>query len=89
MRRKSDQSRSTSRKQHNRIGRKAAPISESTTAIGHADNEGSWLELGPSLHDSHDGDIRQTLEVDVTSHKRSSRLREEDLFPFSEGNAVN
>lgn len=88
LRRNSDQPRSGIRNQHGRIGRMAAPTSESTTAIGHADNEGSWLELGPSLHGSHDGDIRQTIEVDVTSHKRTSRLGEEDMCSFVKRNAV-
>ena len=48
--------------------------SDSTTAIGHAGVEDSWIELGPDQRSSHDNrDIRQTVEFDVSSYKQGSR----------------
>ena len=84
LQRKSYGSSSRSRDRPNRVGRVSAPISDSTTAIGHADNEGSWIELGPDQHSSHrSGDIRQTLEVDVTSRRKAESLEEEDNVPIA------
>ena len=80
---------SGSRDRPNRVGRISAPISNSTTAIGHAGNEDSWIELGPDQHDSHgNSDIRQTLEVDVISHKKKRSLEEENMFPIAGRNAL-
>lgn len=73
--RKSFDPSSGSRDRPNRIGRIVAPVSDSTTAIGYAANEDSWIELGPNQHSSHqNGNIRQTLEVDVTSQQRMGSL---------------
>ena len=70
---------SGSRDRCKRIGRISVPISDSTTAIGHIDYEETWIELDIDHQSCHrHGGIRQTLEVDVTSHKTS--LEEEDMF---------
>ena len=62
--------RTSSRNRNKRTRRISNPTGDSTTAIGHADNEGSWIELGPNPHDAHnEGDIMRTLEFDVTSRK--------------------
>lgn len=87
--RKSYDPSSGSRDRRNRVGRISAPISDSTTAIGYGETEGSWIELGPAQHSYHEnGDIRQTLEFDVTSHKKTRALEEEDIFPMAGGNAL-
>ena len=60
----------SSRNRNKRTGRISNPTSDSKIAIGHADTEGSWSELGPNLHDAHnEGEIMQTLEFDVTSRE--------------------
>lgn len=80
---------SSSRDRPRRVGRISAPTSDSTTAIGHADNEDSWIELGSDQHSSHNNhDIRQTLEVDVTSQKSTANPAEEDMFRMAGRNAV-
>ena len=58
-----------------RIDRNFRPTSESTTAIGRTDNDGEWIELGPDEHSlRNNGQIRRTLEFDVTSHQNTSGL---------------
>ena len=64
-----------SHERQKRIDRSFGPTSESTTAIGHADNEGDWIELGPDQHSPRsNGDILQTREFDVESNKQTRGL---------------
>ena len=80
---------SSSRDRHKRIGGISDPISDSTTAIGHADDQGSWIELGPDPPDSNtNSEILRTMEFDVTSHKSARRPGEEESFRIAGGNGV-
>ena len=66
---------SGSHERQKRIDRNFGPLSESTTAIGRTDNEGEWIELGPDEHSCpNNGQIRRTLEYDVTSRQNTSGL---------------
>lgn len=87
--RKSYHPSSGGRERPNLAGRISAPVSDSTTAIGQSELEGDWIELGPDQHRSRkQGDIRQTLEFDVTSHKKKRSLEEENMFPMAGASAL-
>lgn len=89
LRHKSYDPSSGSRDRANRVGRITAPISDSTTAIRHVDDGGSWIELGSTQHSFHNNDgIRQTLEVDVTSHRKKMGSEGKEVSPITEGNGM-
>lgn len=89
LQRKTKSPNSSSRNRPNRIGQVSAPISDSTTAIGHAEHDDNWIELNSAQHSTHkDGEIEQTLEFDVTSHKKTGVHEEEAMFSMTRGSAV-